>query len=127
MLYEARSGKTIEQIDQALRESAARHQFGILTVHNLQETMQKKGVEFSRACLIYEVCNPQQAKRVLEANGAVSTALPCRISVYGAEGGGNRIATILPAAMMKMFGNPELDDVARDVEARLVAMIRESA
>jgi uncharacterized protein (DUF302 family) len=47
--------------------------------------MKKKGVEFNDDCWIYEVCNPVQAKEVLAANGAVSTALPCRISVYGSE------------------------------------------
>jgi hypothetical protein len=29
----------------------------------------KKGVSFSKTCLLYEVCNPEQAKNVLEANG----------------------------------------------------------
>jgi Domain of unknown function DUF302 len=28
------------------------------------------------------VCNPHQTKKVLEANLEISTALPCRISVY---------------------------------------------
>jgi len=36
--------------------------------------------------VVYEVCNPDIAKKVLETKGAISTALPCRISVYS-EGG----------------------------------------
>jgi uncharacterized protein (DUF302 family) len=40
--------------------------------------MAKKGVEFAHECLIFEVCQPQQAKKVLEQNMSVSTALPCR-------------------------------------------------
>jgi uncharacterized protein (DUF302 family) len=44
--------------------------------------MAKKGVEFSKECLTYEVCNPFQAKKVLEANPSISTALPCRIAVF---------------------------------------------
>lgn len=127
MLFEVPSSKPIEQIEQGLHEAAARHGFGVIAVHDLQATMRKKGVEFDRACRIYEVCNPVQAKRVLEANGAVSTALPCRISVYGDGSGGYRIATIKPTAMMQMFGSPELEGVAREVEDVVVKMMNESA
>ena len=87
MLHTVHSQRSLAEIEQALYESAARNKFGILTVHDLRETMAKKGVEFGRDVRIYEVCNPVQAKKVLEANGAVSTALPCRISVYAAPEG----------------------------------------
>ena len=52
MLFEITSKKTREQIDTGLHESAARHKFGIITVHDLKETMRKKGVEFGGECLI---------------------------------------------------------------------------
>jgi uncharacterized protein (DUF302 family) len=126
MLFEIQSAKTLEAIDRGLQEAAARHQFGIITVHNLKETMAKKGVDFAGECLVYEVCNPHQAKMVLEANGAVSTALPCRISVY-LTAGGYRLATILPTALMKIFATPSLVPVAREVEAVVVAMMKEAA
>ncbi len=126
MLFELQSNKNLEAIEVGLQEAAARHQFGILTIHNLKETMAKKGVEFAGECLVYEVCNPHQAKKVLEANGAVSTALPCRISVYRA-GDAYRIATMLPTEMMKAFKSPELEPVAKEVEDVLIAMMRESA
>ncbi|MFN7925959.1 MAG: DUF302 domain-containing protein [Bryobacteraceae bacterium] len=126
MLIEAKSAKTLEQIDRDLREAAARQKFGVVAVHDLQQTMRNKGVEFGQACMIYEVCNPHQAKKVLEANGAVSTALPCRISVYG-DGDGYRIATIQPTEMMKMFGGAELGPVAEEVERAMAAMVHEAA
>jgi uncharacterized protein (DUF302 family) len=126
MLFERDTHRSLEEIDQALRDSAARHKFGVIAVHNLQETMRNKGVEFDRTTLVYEVCNPIQAKKVLEANGAVSTALPCRISVYG-SGEGYRIATLLPTEMMKAFGSPDLDPVAKEVEDVVTAMVRDAA
>lgn len=126
MIFEVTSTKTLDEIGQGLQDSAARHKFGIITVHDLKETMKKKGVEFAGECMIYEVCNPHQAKKVLEANGAVSTALPCRISVYR-SGDRYKLATILPTAMMRMFDNPELEPVAREVEEVVTAMMRESA
>ncbi len=126
MVFEIASTKSLSAIGEALQDAAARHKFGIIAVHDLKETMKKKGVEFAGECMIYEVCNPHQAKKVLEANGAVSTALPCRISVYRA-GEGYRLATILPTAMMSLFGSPELEPVAREVEEVVTAMMRESA
>jgi len=126
MLFEVTSRKSLEEIDRSLQEAAARHKFGVIAVHNLKETMKKKGVDFANDTMIYEVCNPHQAKKVLEANGAISTALPCRISVYRA-GEVFKIATILPTAMLGMFNNPELEPVAREVEDIVVAMMKETA
>jgi uncharacterized protein (DUF302 family) len=126
MLYTIKSHQPIAEIQRRLDESAARHQFGILTAHNLRETMKKKGVEFGTDCWIYEVCNPVQAKRVLEANGAVSTALPCRISVYGTQGDYS-LSTLLPTALMKMFASPELEPVAQEVEGVIKTMMQDAA
>ncbi len=126
MLFEIESVKDLAAIGQGLQDAAARHGFGVVAVHDLKETMAKKGVEFDGECVVYEVCNPHQAKKVLEANGAVSTALPCRISVYRGPNG-MRIATILPTALMKIFASPSLLPVAREVEQVIVAMMREAA
>ena len=126
MLFELTSQRSLDEIDASLHEAAARHKFGIIGKHDLKAKMREKGVDFAGECLIYEVCNPVQAKRVLEANPSVSTALPCRISVYRTAEG-YRIATMLPTEMMKAFGSPELEPVAAEVEATLQAMMRESA
>lgn len=126
MLYSVHSKKSLDEIEAALNEAVAKQKFGIMTVHDLQATMQKKGVEFAKECRIYEVCNPHQAKKVLEANGAVSTALPCRISVYE-EGDGYQVATILPSELMKVFGSPELEPVAKEVEVAVKAIIDDAA
>lgn len=89
--------------------------------------MQKKGVDYPYACRVLEVCNPHKAAAVLTANGAISTALPCRISIYEKPDGSVEIATLLPTAVLGMFGNPELDPVAAEVEETLRAMMLESA
>ena len=126
MLYEVASSKTLEAIDRGLQEAAAKYKLGIIAVHNLKETMARKGVEFNGECLIYEVCNPHQAKKVLEANGALSAALPCRISVYR-SGENYKLTTILPTAIMRMVAAPGLEAVAQEVEQVVVAMMQEAA
>ena len=126
MLFEIESAKSLDEIDAALKDAAARHKFGVLTVHDLKTTMKNKGVEFPKECRIYEVCNPHKAKEVLLANGSISTALPCRISVYE-SGQGYKLATILPTAMLQMFTTPGVEHVAVEVEETLKAIMSESA
>jgi uncharacterized protein (DUF302 family) len=127
MLYEKASAKSFDEIDLGLREAGARHKFGILATHDLQQTMRNKGVEFPRRVVVYEVCNPFKASEALSVNGAVSTALPCRISVYETQEGHTRLATILPTALMSLFSEPALEGVGESVEATLKAMIDEAA
>ena len=126
MIYERSSAKSLAEIDRDLRDSASRHKFGIIGVHDLKEAMEKKGVSFANACLVYEVCNPVQAKQVLEMNGAFSTVLPCRISVYGAEKN-YKIATVLPTTLITLFESHGLEPVAREVEEVVVKMIEDAA
>ncbi|MFB3827586.1 MAG: DUF302 domain-containing protein [Bryobacteraceae bacterium] len=126
MLFELDSRKTLEEIDRGLREAAARHKFGVITVHDLKQTMKNKGVDYAGECMIYEVCNPQNAKQALEANPAISTALPCRISVYRA-GGVFKLSTMLPSQIMRLFDTPALEPVAGEVEAALKGIMTEAA
>jgi uncharacterized protein (DUF302 family) len=126
MLYRVESKKPLSQVKRDLETAAQKHKFGVLAVHDLKAKLKEEGVDFNRDCLIYEVCNPQQAKKVLEVNTEVSTALPCRISVYP-EGSGVALATIRPTAMIEMFGTPELRAVAEEVEAVILKIMDEAA
>ncbi len=126
MLYQIESTKTLDQVCQDLEKAAVNHKFGVMTVHNLKETMKKKGVDFDRECRIFEVCNPYQAKKVLEKNMEISTALPCRISVY-AEEGRVKLATLKPTILVSQFNAPDLQPVAKEVEETLIAIMKEAA
>lgn len=126
MLFRVTSTRSLDQIEVALRESAARHKFGIIATHDLKETLSQKGVDLALECKVFEVCNPHQAKKVLDADGAISTALPCRISVYGTPEH-YTLATLRPTELMKGFELPSIEAVAREVEEVMVAIMREAA
>jgi len=126
MLRIFESKKPLKELAADLEKAVASHKFGVLGVHDLKAKMAEKGVVFARECRIYEVCNPHQAKKVLEANLEISTALPCRISLYE-EGGRTKLATISPTAMIGLYQNPELKGVAEEVEATLVAIMKGAA
>ena len=126
MLHVVESTKPLARLIADLEQAVVRHKFGVLGVHDLKAKMAEKGVPFARECRIFEVCNPHQAKKVLEANLQVSTALPCRISVYE-EGGKTKLATLRPTALIGLYGTPELKSVAEEVEDTLVRIMAEAA
>jgi uncharacterized protein (DUF302 family) len=126
MLFKLPTDKSVTEAAAALHVAVQANHFGVMQVHNLQETMVKKGVEFARECLIFEVCQPQQAKKVLEQNMSVSTALPCRISIYE-EGGRTILATLKPTVMLAMFQTPRLAGVAQEVEDTIFKIMKEAA
>jgi uncharacterized protein (DUF302 family) len=126
MLHVVESTKPLARLVADLEQAVTRHRFGVLGVHDLKAKMAEKGVPFARECRIFEVCNPHQAKKVLEANLEISTALPCRISVYE-EGGKTKLATIRPTALIGLYRNPELKGVAEEVEETMVKIMTEAA
>ena len=126
MLFKISTDKSVSDAAAALQAAVQANHFGVMHVHNLKETMAKKGVEFARECLIFEVCQPQQAKKVLEQNMSVSTALPCRISVYE-EGGKTILATLKPTLLLAMFNVPQLEKVAQEVETTIIKIMNEAA
>ena len=125
MLHVQESRGTVDQTVERLTKAVEAHKFGVLGMIDLKAKMVAKGVTFSPECRILEVCNPYQAKIVLDCNMAISTALPCRISVYE-EGGKVKIATLKPTSLIGQFGSPELEPVARDVEVALLQAINQA-
>jgi hypothetical protein len=63
MLFKVESAKPLDEIERGLQESAARHQFGIIAIHDLKETLAKKGVDLAQQCRVYEVCNRAKPRK----------------------------------------------------------------
>jgi uncharacterized protein (DUF302 family) len=122
MLYVREASGSIDEVAKKLETAALANQFGVLGVHDLKQKMNAKGVAFEAECRIFEVCNPGKAKTVLQSNMGISTALPCRISVYE-EAGKVKVATLKPTAMLALFDQPELASVAREVEETVERII----
>ena len=53
MLIKLSTNKTVSEAAAALQAAVQANHFGVMHVHNLKETMAKKGVEFARECLIF--------------------------------------------------------------------------
>jgi uncharacterized protein (DUF302 family) len=124
--YIVESKKPFAQAVEDLDAAVKRHQFGVLHVHDLGNTLRSKGQDFSGECKIFEVCNPRQAAAVLATDPRLNMALPCRISVY-TEGGKTKLGMIAPRVMLAMLSDDhKLAAVAAEVDAATRRMIDEA-
>ena len=125
ILYAKEAKEPLEVVGKRLEAAVKAHKFGVITVIDLKAKMAEKGIELSKACKVYEVCNPGQAKQVLDKDMSIATALPCRIAVYE-EGGCVKVATMLPTRVLALFSTSDLAPVAQEVEKAIKAMVDEA-
>lgn len=119
--------KSFEQASSDLQAAVAAQGFGVLTVLDLGDSLRSKGITFTENCRVFEVCNPGQAAKVLMNDMRLTMALPCRISIY-TEAGQTRIGMIRPEGMLlNLSSEPELAEVAREVESSTTAIIQAAA
>jgi len=126
MLFEVETHKSIDDVEHALHEAASRHRFGVLGSHDLERLLQEKGAPLGKTCRVYEICNPYQAKAVLEHNGAFASMLPCWISVYQ-DGNRLMLSTVLPTALLQLIPGQRIESIAQEVETSIKAIMQEAA
>jgi uncharacterized protein (DUF302 family) len=99
--------------------------FGVLTEIDVKETLKKKlDVDF-RKYKILGACNPPFAHKALQAENKIGTMLPCNIIVQEIAENEVEVAAIDPIASMQAVENPNLENVANDVQKMLKAVIEE--
>lgn len=125
MILEVKSKKGLDDTCRGLEKAVADHGFNVMAVHDLRKSMDKHGVDFDRECRIFEICNARKAREVLYGDMRISTALPCRISVF--EAGGVTLATLRPTAMLAQFDVPQLQGVAQEVEETIEKIMKAAA
>lgn len=110
-----------------LEVAFASHDSGLLAIHDLVSILRGKKLSFAENFPVYEVCNPLQASRVLQVDIFLSTALPCRISVFTQAGH----ATICMISSVEMLGDlfsiPELLDIAQEIDTSMTKLIQQAA
>lgn len=126
MYYVVETDKTFDQASEDLDAAVKRLGFGVLHIHDLGATLRSKGVSFDEQCKVFEVCNPNQAGKVLSTDMRLNMVLPCRISVF-TDGGKTNIGLIRPAQMLAILSDdPALSEVANEVEEKTIQMIDEA-
>ena len=126
MYYIVETEKSFEEASADIEKSVVKHGFGVLYTHNLGGTLRNKGISFAEECKVFEVCNPNQAAKVLSSDMRLNMALPCRISVY-TENGQTKIGLIRPEKMLSTLSDDEaLNVVAKEVEAKVIEMVNDA-
>ncbi len=126
MYYIVTTHKTFEQASADLESAVKRNGFGVLHVHDLGATLRNKGIDFKEQCQVFEVCNPQQAAKVLATDMRLNMALPCRISLF-TEADQTKIGLIKPLPMLSALSQDEtLIKVAQEVEEQMIQMLNEA-
>ena len=106
-----------EAVERA-RASLKAQGFGVLCEIDIKEKLREKlGVEFANY-IILGACNPPLAYRALQEEMNLGLLLPCNVVVYE-EGGRTVVAAIDAERMLSVANNPQLESVAREVNAKL--------
>ena len=104
-------------------EELKKEGFGILTEIDVKETLKKKlDVDF-RKYRILGACNPPFAYQALQAEEKIGTMLPCNVIVQETSGGQVEVSAVDPVASMQAVDNPELGDVANQIQSKLQKVI----
>jgi uncharacterized protein (DUF302 family) len=106
-----------------VREELKKEGFGVLTEIDIRDTMKKKLNEEFRDYRILGACNPSFAWKALQVEDRIGLMLPCNVVVQKTRQGAVEVAAIDPAASMNTVGNPQLMDIARQVQEKLTKVI----
>ena len=113
--------EAIEKVTEELKKEG----FGVLTEIDVKETFKKKlNLDF-RKYRILGACNPQMAYRAISSENKIGTMLPCNIIVQELQDGSTEVAAVDPVASMTAIDNPELGEVALEVQSRLKKVIEQ--
>ena len=106
--------KALEIIPEKLMQEG----FGVLTEIDVKATIKKKlDIDFPRYKIL-GACNPPFAHKALTAEMNIGALLPCNVVVYE-TGGKTMLSVMRPTVAMGMVDNPEIKDLASEVESKL--------
>lgn len=107
--------EAVERVTAALKTEG----FGVLTSIDVKATLKQKLDQDFRKYVILGACNPPLASRALAAETEVGLLLPCNLIVYETEPGRSAVAAVAPLVTMSRVGNPALEPLGREVDAKL--------
>lgn len=114
---------TFEEAIPKVKEELKKQGFGVLTEIDIKETLKKKlNIDF-RNYKILGACNPPFAYQALQKEDKIGLMLPCNVILQEHVKGKIEVSVIDPIASMQSIENPDLMDVAEQVQAKLKSVI----
>lgn len=100
-------------------ESLKNEGFGVLSEINLHDKLKEKlNVDFRRYKIL-GACNPTFAYKALQAEDKIGTMLPCNVIIQELANDKIEVAAVDPVASMLAIENPELEQIAANVQEKL--------
>jgi uncharacterized protein (DUF302 family) len=117
LAYRMESSKPFAEVAELIEKQTAEHQFRVLAVHDVQETLAEKG--FERGPLkIIEVCNAGFAHQATQKDINVALFMPCKFTVH-TEGDKTIVTLARPTLFAEILPGSGLDALAAEVEETL--------
>ncbi len=121
--FSKRIDTSFDDAVQRVTEELKKEGFGILTEIDVKETLKKKlDVDFPKYKIL-GACNPPHAYQALQAESKIGLMLPCNVIVREMKEGGVEVAAIDPIASMQAVKNPDLGNIAQEIQAKLKKVI----
>ncbi len=121
-------GETELSFDEAVNkvtESMKEQGFGILTEIDAKKVLKEKLGLDRKPYKILGACNPQFAHKAIEMEPEIGTLLPCNVLVYEKDDGTVVVSAMNPEAALKLVGNPNIEDIAKQVRTRIEKALEE--
>ncbi len=108
------------------REALAGQGFGVLTEIDMKATLKAKLDQDMENYLILGACNPPLAHRAVDIDRQIGLLLPCNVVVRTDPDDDTRVLVeaMNPQLLVRVTGEPALQEVADEVTAKLRAAIR---
>lgn len=125
IVFEKSTEKSLDEAIKSLKKNLKKDSFGVLWELNFKDKLEEKGLEFENDFVVLEVCNPKQAKEVLEKNIHIGYVLPCKMIVRR-EDNKTYIGMTNPETLIGLFDEEGLNEVAKEVAGTLKSAIEAS-
>ena len=106
-----------------VKEELGKEGFGVLTEIDVKGTLKKKlDVDFKKYTIL-GACNPNFAYKALQEEDKIGTMLPCNVLVQETAHGQVEVSSIDPLESMMAIQNPNLKDIAIQVQRKLKKVV----
>lgn len=119
----------IQEALTALQTAIARRNYFVAGINHLDDTLRRRAADLGKPFdfdhyKILSFCSLTLADEALRAHPYVGAFMPCRVAVFAQKGSPDVIiVTMRPTFLSRLFRSPEVERLARQVEADVLAIL----